>query len=200
MPGVEGKAPSQEEMQQLRQRALNKLEDEGLANFLPADIEKFRTNDKYVGRFWLHVFDQPGSQLEEAAGVVVKALAWRKKVGLDALGEAGVRRDLLDRGVFYSHGRDKEGCKLMVLHLKNYTKGNDFEDWKKVLVYWFERLEREEGGKLISWVFDCKGAGLKNMDLDIINYITECMENYYPWILNLIYIFEMPWLMNAGFK
>ena len=71
-------------------------------------------------------------------------------------------------------------------------------------------------------MFDCKGAGLKNMDLDIINYITEvnfaqkaillfslssilflvlqCMENYYPWILNLIYIFEMPWLMNAGFK
>ena len=50
MPGVEGKAPSQEEVQQLRQRALNKLEDEGLANFLPADIEKFRTNNKYVGR------------------------------------------------------------------------------------------------------------------------------------------------------
>jgi len=29
---------------------------------------------------------------------------------------------------------------------------------------------------------------------------TECMEHYYPYILNLIYIFEMPWLMNAGFK
>ena len=28
----------------------------------------------------------------------------------------------------------------------------------------------------------------------------QCMEHYYPYILNLIYIFEMPWLMNAGFK
>jgi len=53
---------------------------------------------------------------------------------------------------------------------------------------------------MISWVFDCKGAGLKNMDIDIINWNTECMEGYYPYILNLIYIFEMPWLMNAGFK
>ena len=25
----------------------------------------------------------------------------------------------------------------------------------------------------ISWVFDCKGAGLKNMDIDIINWNTE---------------------------
>ena len=26
------------------------------------------------------------------------------------------------------------------------------------------------------------------------------MEHYYQYTLNLIYIFEMPWLMNAGFK
>ena len=29
----------------------------------------------------------------------------------------------------------------------------------------------------ISWVFDCKGAGLKNMDIDIINWNTE-VQNF----------------------
>ena len=63
-----------------------------------------------------------------------------------------------------------------------------------------ERLEREEVNKKISWVFDCKGAGLSNMSLDLVNYIIYLMENCYPEILNFIYIFEMPWLLNSAFQ
>ena len=74
------------------------------------------------------------------------------------------------------------------------------DDIKKVLVYYLERLEREEVNKKISWVFDCKNAGLKNMALDLINYIIFLMEQCYPDILNFIYIFEMPWLLNSAFQ
>ena len=77
---------------------------------------------------------------------------------------------------------------------------NNLEDVKKVLVYYMERLEREEVNKKISWVFDCKNAGLKNMELELVNFIIFCMEQNYPDILNFIYIYEMPWIMNAAFK
>ena len=77
---------------------------------------------------------------------------------------------------------------------------NNLEDVKKVLVYYMERLEREEVNKKISWVFDCKGAGLSNMSLDLVNYIIYLMEHCYPDILNFIYIFEMPWLLNSAFQ
>jgi len=200
MPGTEGKPPSKEELSELRQRAIARLEEEGGDSFLKEDMERFRNTDGYVARFWMHVFDLPGSQMEEAVASVLKSFKWRKKFGVDKLEEQSLNRDLLNQGFLFSHGRDKDGKKLMVFSLRNRTKGEQAEDAKKILIYWFERLEREEQGGMISWVFDCKGAGLKNMDIDIINYIIEVMTHYYPWILNFIYIFEMPWLMNAGFK
>ena len=41
--------------------------------------------------------------------------------------------------------------------MSRHVKGADsLEDVKKVLVYYLERLEREEVNKKISWVFDCK--------------------------------------------
>ena len=89
----------------------------------------------------------------------------------------------------------------MVLALAKFVKGADnLEDVKKVLVYYLERLEREERHKQISWVFDCKGAGLKNMSMDLVQFIIFTMESCYPDILNFIYIFEMPWLLNSAFN
>ena len=95
----------------------------------------------------------------------------------------------------------QDGCKLIVLSMSRHVKGADsLEEVKKVLVYYLERLEREEENRKISWVFDCKNAGLKNMELDLVNFIIFCMEQNYPDILNFIYIYEMPWIMNAAFK
>ena len=37
-------------MLELRQRALNRLEEEGMAAFNPADVERLKNNDRYVER------------------------------------------------------------------------------------------------------------------------------------------------------
>ena len=39
-----------EEMLDLRQRALNRLEEEGMSLFNPADVERLRNEDRYVER------------------------------------------------------------------------------------------------------------------------------------------------------
>ena len=147
--------------------------------------------------------DLPGDQTEEATNFIAKALAWRAGQGAVTrqTGEAGLSLAVLERGSLYSRGRDRDGCKLIVLQLANHVKGeHSMEEVKQVLVYYFERLEREERGGQISWVFDCKNAGLKNIDLELINFIIACMEHYYPDFLNYIYIFEMPWLLGAAFR
>ena len=40
-----------DEMLELRQRALNKLEEEGISSFNPADVERLRNSDRYVERY-----------------------------------------------------------------------------------------------------------------------------------------------------
>ena len=37
-------------MLELRQRALNRLEEEGMSSFNPADVERLRNDDRYVER------------------------------------------------------------------------------------------------------------------------------------------------------
>merc|ERR1712002_498982 len=44
-------------------------------------------------------------------------------------------------------------------------------------------------------VFDCSGAGLKNVDMDLIKFMIN-MLNYYPNMLAKILIFDLPWVLN----
>ena len=128
-------------MLELPQRALNRLEEEGMSSFNPADVERLRNNDKYVERqdvklkrlkktsydpsrvldaqpgqntdlkeylyrlesnkfnfrFWMHVYDNPGSQLDEAVTTVAKAFKWRKSYGVENLDDSALNRFSLSK-------------------------------------------------------------------------------------------------------
>lgn len=50
---------------------------------------------------------------------------------------------ILEEGSIFSHGRDKDGKALLVFKSKKHVKGKyDFEELKRALIYWMERLER----------------------------------------------------------
>ena len=104
MSGVEGKPPTKEQLENVRQSALDHL---GSGAVLAEDIERLKTDDQYVARFWMHVFDQPGEQAQEAINCVVKALKWRKEFGVDKINETNINMDIVNKGYLFSHGRDK---------------------------------------------------------------------------------------------
>ena len=64
-------------------------------------------------------------------------------------------------------------------------------------MYNLERLNREERGEQITVMFDCKGAGLKNMDMEFVQFLIGCMKEYYPDPLNYILVYDMPWVLNG---
>ena len=91
--------------------------------------------------------------------------------------------------------------KLLVFCVGKHVKGIEkAEDMKKFFVYHLERLTREEGLAQFSIVFDCRNAGLKNMDMEFTQFMINVMKDYYPDPLNYIIVFEMPWVLNAAFK
>ena len=105
---MQGKPPSSDQLRTVREQALAKLNDLG-CEILPEDIERLKTDDEYVSRFWKHVFDLPGDQTEEAVNIVVKAFKWRKEVGVDKLDEKTINMDIINKGYFFTHNRDKVG-------------------------------------------------------------------------------------------
>lgn len=49
----------------------------------------------------------------------------------------------LNDGTVFVHNRDKDGKSLLIFTYRKHIKGQkDFEDMKKIVVYWMERVER----------------------------------------------------------
>lgn len=149
----------------------------------------------------MHVFDLPGSQIDEASNMILETFKWRKKFGVDGISADTTNQSFFEKGTVYSHNRDKDGKKLLVFVVGRHTKGSEkMEDMKKFFVYYLERLEREELEDEITIVFDCRNAGLKNMDMEFMQFIIGMLKDYYPWMVNYILVFEMPWVLNAAWK
>jgi len=199
--GVEGEPPTQDQLKNLRETALSKLRENGESNYLTEDIQRLTKSDKYVSRFWMHMFDEPGDQGELACKMILETFKWRKEFGIDTINANSVSQALFEKGNVYSHNRDKDRKKLLTFSVGTHEKGKDnMKEMKSYFVYYLERLDREEDGDLITIVFDCRNAGLKNMDMEFIQFIIGVFKDYYPWMLNYILVFEMPWVLNAAWK
>ena len=47
-------------------------------NFHEMDIHRVLSEDYYIHRWFMHVFDMPGDQIETCTNNMIKALKWRK--------------------------------------------------------------------------------------------------------------------------
>ncbi|XP_042873015.1 motile sperm domain-containing protein 2-like isoform X2 [Penaeus japonicus] len=188
--------PTKAEIDQLRNAAMEKIETEG-GNFDPIDVKRIKTDDKYIRRFLMHHDNDQKLSLE----MVMDTLKWRQEMQCNTISKESIQADFFDKGAMYIHNRDKDGCKMLVFAVRFHQKGVlDMDQLKKFLIYWLERLEREEEGEWITVFFDMCETGMKNMDMEFIQYMINLFKNYYPWFLNYIIVFEMPWLLSAMWK
>ena len=126
-----------------------------------------------------------------------------------------------ERGTLFYHGRDKDGKRMLIFRVRTHTKSKDqMEDMKKFVLYQVERLERyvshclrtirrfdssltanidcrEEDGDPVTLMFELDGCGLKNMDMEFIQYLIGVFRDYSPFSLNYILVYEMPWVLNG---
>ncbi|XP_032528403.2 motile sperm domain-containing protein 2-like [Danaus plexippus] len=155
------------------------------------------SSDKYLYR----VLEHSRNNVQQAVEMLYEIMVWRKKMNANEINENTVNLDYLKEGIFFPQGRDIDSCLLFIMKSKLYHKGQkNVDEVKKIIIYWLERIEREEDGKKITLFFDMDGCGLNNMDIEIIMYMVTLLKNYYPNLINYIIIFQLPWMLSAGFK
>ncbi|KAJ8706633.1 hypothetical protein PYW07_012711 [Mythimna separata] len=165
-------------------------------DFHPLDLDRAK-DEKYLKRVLSHA----DKDAKAAADMLWDILTWRKSVGASDITENTIRLDYVQEGVFFPRGRDVEGCLLLIFKAKMHVKGQrDYEELKKIMIYWFDRVEREEGGKKITMFFDMDGSGMGNMDMELVKYLITLFKLYYPYFLNYIVIYQMPWVLSAAFR
>ena len=47
-------------------------------------------------------------------------------------------------------------------------------------------------------VFDMTGAGLSNMDMDLVRFVVNCFKIYFPDLLQWLLVYNMPWVLQGG--
>ncbi|XP_018572291.1 motile sperm domain-containing protein 2-like [Anoplophora glabripennis] len=188
---------SNSEIEEFRKAFLNDFSKKGNDSVHPKDLERVKTDDDWLQRFLLH----QENNMQNALNMLWVSLNWRKENNVNDINENTVKMDILCSGAFFPHGTDIDGCELLIFKCKRNIKGGvDQNEVRRCVIYWFERLERQTKGKKITIFFDMEGCGLSNMDMDFIKYLIGLFKEYYPYFLNLIIIFEMPWVLSAAFK
>lgn len=91
-----------------------------------------------------------------------------------------------------------DGKLLMMFKSKLHIRGSkNMDDMKRCLVYWIERAFRQTKNEKITVVFDMLDSGMSNIDLEYTKLLINIFKQYYPNSLNLILVYEMPWIMNG---
>ncbi|KAK9499411.1 hypothetical protein O3M35_002453 [Rhynocoris fuscipes] len=188
--------PSLQEIQELRSLFLQKVQDED-KDFHPKDLNRVSNDDAWLRRFLLH----HDLEMRDALNMLIETCDWRKSFKVNEINDQTINKEYLEEGSIFVHGRDKDGKSLFIFKCCKHVKGQkDFEELKRCVVYWMERVERQDKGDQITIFFDMTDTGLANMDMEYTKYLINLCKQYYPYFLNYILIFEMPWVLNAAFK
>ncbi|XP_075228538.1 motile sperm domain-containing protein 2-like [Lycorma delicatula] len=193
--------PTIENIQELRTKFFHKLEEEhghSKSNYFHSqDMARIMNSDDWLQRFLVH----HDNDMKDALNMLWETCQWRKDNKVNDITEQDLNMDYLEDGSMFVHNRDKDGKLLFIFKCKKHVKGQkDFDELKRCVLYWFERVERTEKCAMITIFFDMQDTGLSNMDLEYTKYLIGLCKSYYPNFLNYILIFEMPWVLNATFK
>lgn len=190
--------PTRDQIEGLRSAFLKDLDSKGGESYIhQADLNRVKSTDDWLRRFLLH----HDCNHNDALKMLWSVVEWRKDFKSNDINEININMEYMVEGGMFPRGRDKDGNAILIFKCKKHVKGTkDMDQLKRCVVYWFERLEKQEHGKPISIFFDMEGCGLSNMDMEFTKYLIGLFKEHYPYFLNYIIIYEMAWILNAAFK
>uniref|UniRef100_A0A1Q3G2D9 Putative conserved plasma membrane protein n=1 Tax=Culex tarsalis TaxID=7177 RepID=A0A1Q3G2D9_CULTA len=193
--------PSAEVVEQLRQSFRQKLEKDAAkippGGFHPHDLNKIFANDVWLTKF----LENNDLDMKASLQQVWDTCTWRKTAKINEICEENIRLDYVEEGIMFPRGKDLDGKTLFIYRASLYTRGSkNLDEMKRMFLYWLERIIRESNDDYITIIFELSDAGLSNVDMDYTKYIITTLKNYYPYSLNYILVFDLPWILNATFQ
>jgi len=198
---IAGEDITEEERREVLGKVVEELANEGENKYSKVDLERLKTDDEYLNRFWIHASLLEGSTRDNTVKMVVDTFLWRKEFKVEHIKKELLSKVVLERGEVYCAGRDKEGCRMLVICVRKHVKDEEnSEDDKRHFVWLLEKLDKEEQGKKISILFDSEGAGLRNMEIEAIKFLINTMMYHYPNFVSKIMVYNMPWVLTTIWK
>ncbi|XP_057952242.1 CRAL-TRIO domain-containing protein C3H8.02 [Malania oleifera] len=135
--------------------------------------------------------------VEDAAAKLAKAIKWRREFGVSALSEESVK-SLAETGKAYVHEfHDVHDRPVLIVVASRHFSGDPVEN-QKLCVFLIEKAlsKLPVGKEEILGIFDLRGFGPENADLQFITFLFEALYNYYPKRLGQVLFVEAPFVFQ----
>lgn len=164
------------------------------SDFNKHDIERLRKEDYAITRY-------SKEDTKSTVDAIKSVLQWRKALNLSDLKEEDFPEEFKKSEVFVTHGYDVEKNLMVYIRVKLFKKGeHPIEDVKKYLAFLLDRVDRETRGDGWALCFDCDGAGLSNVDMELLKFVVQALTDYFVENCRYVLIYEMPWILSSIWK
>ena len=162
------------------------------------DVDMIRKENFFIRRFlYPHDLD-PVPAYEQFR----EWMAWRKSSGFETASEQRFPREFYQIGALFPYLTDKDGTLLLYMRFKVYRRIEVLDRAiKQFVVFNMDRLDstaRKERGWAV--VFDTQGAGVAQIDFEMLVFLFKTVKQYYPWGMKYVCIYELPWILQGAWK
>ena len=159
--------------------------------FSKEDIQKVHDDDWFVARYLLRV----KMDVKSAHSMMVKALEFRNSPIISIV---EFPEEFYKIGAIFTYAPDRKGNIPVWLRVRVNQKIPLVQRFTRSFLFRIiEEADRLAKGKGIVLCFDLQGAGLSNVDMDMLFFIVTTLVNYFPKGLSYMLVHELPWFLRS---
>ena len=155
------------------------------------DVEKIYQDDWFVARYLLRV----KMDVKSAHNMLTKALEFRNSpmISIKEFPE-----EFYKIGAIFPYEPDRKGNIPVWLRIRVNQKIPIVQKFTKSFLFRrIEEADKQARGRGIALCFDLQGAGISNVDMDMLFFIITTLVNYFPKGLSYMLVHELPWVLRS---
>lgn len=177
-------------VQELKELILKDIEEDP-SHFSSEDIEKVYKDEWFVARYLLRM----KLDVKSAHQMLKNAMKFRNS---PVISIKEFPQDFYRIGAIFHYMPDRKGNIPVFIRCKLNQKMPIVTDFLKAFLFRIiEDADKKAKGKGIALVFDLQGAGINNMDMDLLYFVTTTLVNYFPKGLSYMLVHELPWVLRS---
>lgn len=155
------------------------------------DIQKAYQDDWFIARYLLRMkLDVKG-----AHNMLRKALEFRNSPTISI---TEFPNEFYKIGAIFAYEPDRKGNIPVFMRIRVYQKIPIVQRFLKAFLFQIiEQADKRANGKGICLVFDLQGAGMNNVDMDLLFFVITTLVNYFPKGLSYMLVHELPWILRS---
>lgn len=159
--------------------------------FSEEDVAKAYSDDWFIARYLLRM------KLDVAAAyqMLRKALEFRNTPTLNI---KEFPEEFYRIGAVFDYEPDRKGNIPVYMRIRMNQKIPIVQEFLKAFLFMtIEEADKRAKGKGVVLVFDLQGAGINNVDMDLLFFIITTLVNYFPKGLSYMLVHELPWILRS---